>query len=62
MQTGEVIMALNIIFIIIVIWISIYTFSYGVWTWKSKNKFGAFAVMLIALLATVLPFMYLFLR
>ncbi len=55
-------MALNIILIIIAVWISIYTFSYGVWTWKSKNKFGAFVVMLIALLTTVLPFMYLFLR
>ncbi len=55
-------MALNIVLIIVVIWVSIYTFSYGVWTWKGKNKFGAFVVMLIALMTTVLPAMYLFMR
>jgi magnesium-transporting ATPase (P-type) len=51
----------NVVLMLAAVWISIYTFSFGVWTWKKKNKFGAFIVMLIALVTTVLPFIYLFL-
>ncbi len=55
-------MVFNIILMLIVLWISIYTFSFGVWTWKKKNRFGAAVVMFIALVTTMLPFMYLFLK
>lgn len=53
-------MLLNVIIMLFVVWTSIYTFSFGVWTWNKKNSFGAFIVMLIALITTLLPFMYLF--
>ncbi|OPX46317.1 hypothetical protein CLHUN_01330 [Ruminiclostridium hungatei] len=55
-------MIFKIVMLLIAAWISIYTFSFGVWTWNKKNRFGAFVVMLIALAATVTPFMYLFLK
>ncbi len=55
-------MIFKIVVMLIVIWISIYTISFGVWTWNRKNRFGAFVVMLIALISTVLPFMYLFFK
>jgi len=55
-------MVFKIVMLLIAAWISIYTFSFGVWTWNKKNRFGAFVVMLIALAATVMPFMYLFLK
>lgn len=50
----------NVVLMLIAIWISIYTFSFGVWTWNKKNKFGAFVVMLISFVTTILPFIYLF--
>lgn len=53
-------MLLNMIIMLFVVWTSIYTFSFGVWTWNKKNRLGAFIVMLIALITTLLPFMYLF--
>lgn len=45
---------------VIIIWIAVYTFSFAVWTWKKGNKFGAFTVMCMALLAVLLPVLNLF--
>jgi hypothetical protein len=46
---------LNVIIFIILVWALFYTVSYGVWTWKVKNRIGAIAIFIIALLAIILP-------
>ncbi len=55
-------MIFKIVVTIFVLWVSIYTFSFGVWTWNKKNKFGGLVVMFIALITTILPALYLFLK
>ncbi len=53
-------MLINILIMLILLWVCIYTFSFAVWTWRHKNRFGAFIVMCIAIMAVVLPFLDLF--
>jgi len=40
---------------IILAWVFIYTVSYGVWTYKRKNKIGAIAVFILAIITLAMP-------
>ncbi len=44
----------TIIFIFL-LWVFLKTVSYGKWTWDKKNKLGAIAIIIIAIVELVLP-------
>ncbi len=47
---------------ILLLWITVRTVSYAVWNWKSKNKYGAFMIILVCLGIWALPIYMLFFR
>ena len=51
-----------IILLIVIVGTFIYTLSYGKYVWNQKNKLGAFAVILLALIEFLLPMLTIFLR
>lgn len=46
--------------IIFLLWVFIKTLSYGKWTWDKKNKLGAIAIVIIAIISLILPISGLF--
>lgn len=40
---------------IILLWVFLKTLSYGKWTWDKKNKLGAIAIVIIAIIELFLP-------
>jgi hypothetical protein len=44
-----------IIIVIFLLWVFIKTVSYGKWTWNRKNRLGAIAIIIIAIIELVLP-------
>jgi len=47
---------------VILIWSFVYTISYGMFVWNQKNKLGAIAVILLALMVLILPIITLTIR
>jgi len=44
-----------IVIFIFLLWVFIKTLSYGKWTWDRKNRMGAIAIVIIAIVELVLP-------
>lgn len=44
-----------IVVFIILLWVFLKTLSYGKWTWNKKNKLGAIAIVIVAIIELILP-------
>lgn len=52
----------NVVIFVLLAWTLFYTVSYGLWTWKRKNRLGAVAIFIIALLVIIISIYTIFIR